>query len=243
MTKYEWERELKRHIAVLPKNEQARIFDYYSEIFEDRIEAGMQEKDIIYEFGNPFDVAQKILSDYRYEDYETVRPPRFRPDRPERDEKKAEPVFESESAAPAYTAPKEAPRQTADFSQSAPREEKSSSGKFGRFLFMLVLYLFLGIPVIAVILSLAAIGLALAFSCIAMMAGGLVYAVYWAVQIGIAGYAASTLALIGTGLAVAGLGFIFVAPCFKLTKIILVSVGKIFRATFRYIRGKKAVKA
>lgn len=91
MTKYEWERELKRHIAVLPKNEQARIFDYYSEIFEDRIEAGMQEKDIIYEFGNPFDVAQKILSDYRYEDYETVRPPRFRPDRPERDEKKAEP--------------------------------------------------------------------------------------------------------------------------------------------------------
>ena len=25
MTKYEWERELKRHIAVLPKNEQARI--------------------------------------------------------------------------------------------------------------------------------------------------------------------------------------------------------------------------
>ena len=109
MTKYEWERELKRHIAVLPKNEQARIFDYYSEIFEDRIEAGMQEKDIIYEFGNPFDVAQKILSDYRYEDYETVRPPRFRPDRPERDEKKAEPVFESEPAAPAYTAPKEAP--------------------------------------------------------------------------------------------------------------------------------------
>ncbi|MFQ7034814.1 MAG: hypothetical protein ACLRTQ_03585 [Candidatus Borkfalkia sp.] len=108
---------------------------------------------------------------------------------------------------------------------------------------MLVLYLFLGIPVIAVILSLAAIGLALAFSCIAMMAGGLVYAVYWAVQIGIAGYAASTLALIGAGLAVAGLGFIFVAPCFKLTKIILVSVGKIFRATFRYIRGKKAVKA
>ena len=101
MTKYEWERELKRHIAVLPKNEQARIFDYYSEIFEDRIEAGMQEKDIIYEFGNPFDVAQKILSDYRYEDYETVRPPRFRPDRPERDEKKAEPVFESEPAAPA----------------------------------------------------------------------------------------------------------------------------------------------
>lgn len=242
MTKYEWERELKRHIAVLPKSEQARIFDYYSEIFEDRIEAGMQEKDIIYEFGNPFDVAQKILSDYRYEDYETVRPPRFRPDRPEKDEK-TESVFESESAAPAYTAPKEAPRQTADFSQSAPREEKSSSGKFGRFLFMLVLYLFLGLPVIAVILCLAAVGLALALACIAVMAGGLIYAVYWAVQIGIAGYAASTLALIGAGLAGAGLGFIFVVPCFKLTKFILVCVGKIFKATFRYIRGKKAVKA
>ena len=67
MTKYEWERELKRHISALPKSEQAKIFDYYGEIFEDKIEAGMSESEIIREFGNPYDVARRILADFKVE--------------------------------------------------------------------------------------------------------------------------------------------------------------------------------
>ena len=74
MTKYEWERELKRHISALPKSEQAKIFDYYGEIFEDKIEAGMQEEQIIREFGNPYDVASRILSDFKIEKEKTEEP-------------------------------------------------------------------------------------------------------------------------------------------------------------------------
>lgn len=64
MTKYEWEHELKKNIHRLPADEIARVLDYYNEIFEDNIERGKSEREIIREFGNPVDVADKILSEY-----------------------------------------------------------------------------------------------------------------------------------------------------------------------------------
>ncbi|MDE6618211.1 MAG: DUF1700 domain-containing protein [Clostridiales bacterium] len=64
MTKYEWEHELKKNIHRLPADEIARVLDYYNEMFEDNIERGKSEREIIREFGNPVDVADKILSEY-----------------------------------------------------------------------------------------------------------------------------------------------------------------------------------
>ena len=64
MTKYEWEHELKKNIHRLPGDEIARVLDYYNEMFEDNIERGKTEREIIREFGNPVDVADKILSEY-----------------------------------------------------------------------------------------------------------------------------------------------------------------------------------
>lgn len=220
MTKYEWERELKKHIAILPQNEQNKIFDYYNEMFEDRIEAGMQEKDIIYEFGNPYDVAQKILIDYRFEETEPIRPPRYSniSDSNERN-------TENENGT------------------SSPQKTNSSKGGFGRAILMLVFYVFIGIPVLAVILSLAAAGIMLAAGCFALIAGGIVYAVYWLVQLFALGFAASSVVPLGLGLLCTGLGFAFIVPCFKITKAILLCIIKILKATFRYIRGKKEVNA
>ncbi|MDE7106895.1 MAG: DUF1700 domain-containing protein, partial [Clostridiales bacterium] len=67
MTKYEWEHELKKNIHRLPADEIARVLDYYNEMFEDNIERGRNEREIIREFGNPVDVADKILSEYEGE--------------------------------------------------------------------------------------------------------------------------------------------------------------------------------
>ncbi len=64
MTKYEWERELRKNIQRLPSDEVDKILDYYDELFEDKAERGMRESDIIYEFGNPFDVARKIMNEF-----------------------------------------------------------------------------------------------------------------------------------------------------------------------------------
>ena len=64
MTKYEFETELKKKISRLPADEIKRVIEYYGELFEDMAERGKSERDIIAEFGNPSDVAYKILSEY-----------------------------------------------------------------------------------------------------------------------------------------------------------------------------------
>lgn len=63
MTKYEWEKELKKALNTLSKEEQRKVFDFYNELFEDKIENEMTESQIISEFGNPRDVADKILGE------------------------------------------------------------------------------------------------------------------------------------------------------------------------------------
>lgn len=72
MTKYEWESELKKKIKRLPKDEQNRVIDYYNELFEDRIEMGWQERQIIANFGTPSEVAARLLSDYSDVDSEST---------------------------------------------------------------------------------------------------------------------------------------------------------------------------
>lgn len=75
MTKYEWETELKKNIHRLPADEIKRVMEYYAELFEDHVERGQTESQIINEFGNPVDVADKILSEYDGELTDDVKTP------------------------------------------------------------------------------------------------------------------------------------------------------------------------
>lgn len=82
MTKYEWETELKKCMTRLPKAEQDRVLAYYNELFADRADDGMSEKQIINEFGNPVDVAFKIMTEYGMDerapdDERKIAPPDF----------------------------------------------------------------------------------------------------------------------------------------------------------------------
>lgn len=64
MTKYEWEKELTKAIHRISADDQKRVMDFYNELFADKIESGMSEYAIVQEFGNPYDVAEKVLADY-----------------------------------------------------------------------------------------------------------------------------------------------------------------------------------
>ena len=59
----EWRAELKNNLLGVSENERDRVLDYYAEAYADRREAGFSEREIIEEFGAPFDAAQRILSD------------------------------------------------------------------------------------------------------------------------------------------------------------------------------------
>ena len=63
MTYNEWRDELKNNLLSVTENERKRVLDYYAEAYADRREAGFSEREIIEEFGAPYDAAQRILGD------------------------------------------------------------------------------------------------------------------------------------------------------------------------------------
>lgn len=115
MTKYEWETELKKNIHRLPADEIKRVMEYYGELFEDHIERGKTESQIINEFGNPVDVADKILSEYDGELVDDVSVPAL--NEAKRDAKATqanEPEKESEPKAAPQEQPDEPTTESAD---------------------------------------------------------------------------------------------------------------------------------
>ncbi|MCL2370325.1 MAG: DUF1700 domain-containing protein [Firmicutes bacterium] len=64
MTRSQWMTELKKYLITLSHEDLERAVEYYNEIYEDKNEAGIPEKEIIYQFGNPRDAAKKILDDF-----------------------------------------------------------------------------------------------------------------------------------------------------------------------------------
>ncbi len=84
MTKYEWERRLRNSLDDLPSREKDKVFDYYDELFADKIESGMLEEDIIDEFGSPYEVADRIRHENQFgfdDDYYEERPSYGKTDR------------------------------------------------------------------------------------------------------------------------------------------------------------------
>ena len=63
MTYNEWRDELKNNLLSVTENERKRVLDYYAEAYADRREAGFSEREIIEEFGAPYDAAQRILGE------------------------------------------------------------------------------------------------------------------------------------------------------------------------------------
>lgn len=63
MTYTEWRDELKNNLLSVSESERKRVLEYYAEAYADRREAGYSERDIIAQFGAPYDAAQRILSE------------------------------------------------------------------------------------------------------------------------------------------------------------------------------------
>lgn len=85
MTYNEWRDELKTNLLCVSDAERRRVLDYYAEAYADRRDAGFTEREIIEDFGAPYDAAQRILAENReeYNNYSSAeRNPRPRDTRP-----------------------------------------------------------------------------------------------------------------------------------------------------------------
>ena len=102
----------------------------------------------------------------------------------------------------------------------------------------ILLFLFVGLPLLAVVFCLAVAGAALFLSGFAVILAGVAYVVYFLAQLcmyGGAGYVAQ----IGIGLAAAGVGALLVPLFLCCTKWLFIACGKIFVLTGRVVRGKR----
>lgn len=227
MTKYEWEKELKRNLARLPAAEQNRALAFYDELFADKIEQGYSEREVVREFGNPFDVATAIIRDYESEGGTvTAAPPppgytdayrssRAQPDR-----------FDPNTGAPLQrTPPAPMPRTYSERDIKRARR----GGALGAFLRVLFF-----IPYVVLVIVMISLLVAFAASAVGCMAGGAVMSVWSFTMISASG--AVFAVELGMGLAAIGAGallMMLVPVMFKTFKGI--------SAAYLGIRNKKEV--
>lgn len=252
MTKYEWESELKKGIHRLPDSEIKRVVEYYDELFYDKADRGKREADIIAEFGNPNDVAYKIIADYDGElkSESTVPPPIIKA---EQAEVKPEPsqyngygdysrygdysANHAERVAPVSVEPT-ASEFTASANQkvaTAPVKKVKSNG--GRVVALVLFSVFLGWAFFAVAAILWAV-------LVAMVAAGGAFVV-----VGAGGTVMSFIAMtssVGAGfaqlgmyVALVGFGLIFIVLFVKLIKLSAKATASVFNSMKNFITVKK----
>lgn len=225
----EWRDELKSNLLCVSESERRRVLDYYAEAYADRRDAGFTEREIIDDFGAPYDAAQRILSESG--DYYEAPPPRERREdkkreererreerREERHEEKRE--YGSNSLYGNYSGP------TPQFAQPAPPAKQRGDYTW---VFVLLCIIF-AVPIFLVVMGMV---LATVIFCVAPFA---------VLVSGVAAIGAGAGAMfidaaygaiaIGGGLITFGVSLIIMPLCFKLVKW----MWKLFHMFFAWLR-------
>lgn len=231
MTRTEWENELKNHIRTLPHSEQEKALDYYRELYYDKLDIGVREERIIAEFGNPKDVAEKIMSEYRDEKEEDVS------DRDKTGKQEKIKDERSELLDDVFKTEKEKKTFTAERPQYAA--EKRHRSTFSKVMLVFTTILFGGATLM---LTIALWGVVIAtFICGAAFIGGGIFGFIMSMTV-IASSTAVALVWAGGCVFLCGIGVLIFAFSKKICKgiagaskgLYTISVGWYFRKKERY---------
>lgn len=233
----EWRDELKDNLLCVSESERRRVLDYYAEAYADRRDAGYTEREIIDEFGAPYDAAQRILSESG--DYfdappsrEPTREERKREERERREERRAEErerreekreekrEYGSNSLYGNYSGP------NPPFTQ--PAQPAKQRGDY-TWVFVLLCIIF-AIPIFIVVMAMVGVTVGFCVAPFALLISGVavtgagVGALFTDVT-----YGAIT---IGLGLVIFGLSLMIMPLCFKLVKW----MWKLFHMFFAWLK-------
>ena len=223
MTYTEWRDELKSNLLCVSESERRRVLDYYAEAYADRREAGFSEREIIEEFGAPYDAAQSMLADnqvpYAEAPADAATPPK------------------AQTAPPVYSPPPTPPRPaitTPPQPQPAPVNDKTENNTG-----YVILCVILAVPVTMLILLAVITTVALCVTPIlSIAAGGAMVGA--AAGTFIAGEVAYGFYVLGVGIAALGIGIALCPLFFKLTALIWKGFPKFFAWLKRITAAKKA---
>ena len=213
MTYTEWRDELKNNLLTVTDAERRRVLDYYAEAYADRREAGFSEREIIEDFGAPYDAAQRILAEDFGEDYREVH----------RETGSFKEKHHTHDARDRYG---EEPLR--EEKRSEPKPKKSREDYTWVFVLLCVIF---AVPLFGLVMAMVGVtvGLCVApFSIVISGAGSIVA--------GIAALFTNALEgviSIGTGFVVLGIGIALFPLFFKLVKW----MWKLFNMFFRWLKG------
>ena len=223
MTYTEWRDELKSNLLCVSESERRRVLDYYAEAYADRREAGFSEREIIEEFGAPYDAAQSMLADnqvpYAEAPADAATPPK------------------AQTAPPVYSPPPTPPRPaitTPPQPQPAPVNDKTENNTG-----YVILCVILAVPVTMLILLAVITTVALCVTPILSIASGGAM-VGAAAGTFVAGEVAYGFYVLGVGIAALGIGISLCPLFFKLTALIWKGFPKFFAWLKRITAAKKA---
>lgn len=223
MTYTEWRDELKSNLLCVSESERRRVLDYYAEAYADRREAGFSEREIIEEFGAPYDAAQSMLADnqvpYTEAPADAATPPK------------------AQTAPPVYSPPPTPPRPaitTPPQPQPAPVNDKTENNTG-----YVILCVVLAVPLTMLILLAVVTTVAMCVTPIlAIASGGAMVGA--AAGTFIAGEVAYGFYVLGVGIAALGVGIALCPLFFKLTALIWKGFPKFFAWLKRITAAKKA---
>lgn len=218
MTYTEWRDELKSNLLCVSESERRRVLEYYAEAYADRREAGFTEREIIAEFGAPYDAAQRILNEDggAYEAPKSeVRYASPKRDEPVRDEYFSEPP------------PRPQPR-TDEVKRSVEREKvQKQTKKVKTSWVFIILCIIFAIPIFALIIGLSAITVAAFLAPFVVLIAGI-----GEIALGVGAMFSSILdglMRVGFGLILFGIGVILIS--------VLPRIAKLFWTFFKKLGG------
>lgn len=215
MTYNEWRDELKNNLLCVSESERQRVLDYYAEAYADRREAGFSEREIIADFGAPYDAAQRILND-EYEECSTqTAQPRHQ----------ALPQRERRAERSSWSADGE------QSGQSTAAQDAANKKSDYTWVFVLLCIIF-AFPLFGLIMGMVGITIGLCVAPFAMLMQGMGNAVVGIIDL--FSNVGGGLINIGFGIAEIGLAIILIPLCIKLVKL----MWQLFKKLFSWIKAQ-----
>ena len=222
MTYNEWRDELKNNLLSVSEAERRRVLDYYAEAYADRREAGFSEREIIADFGAPYDAAQRILCENEDETY--FEPPKTSHYGDSRREARRGGCHEDGRAGRRddRTDDYREPRTVSGDTRVKKRDDYT-------WVFVLLCIIF-AVPLFCVVMTMVGVTISLAVAPFSVLVSGIAK-----VCAGIGtlfGSVSGGLIQIGLGLIQTGISVVLFPLCFWLIRL----MWKLFRKLFRWIR-------
>ena len=225
MTYNEWRDELKSNLLSVSDAERRRVLDYYAEAYADRREAGFTEREIIEDFGAPYDAAQRIL--YEGDDeYEPRRAPRYEEPRMERRAGREE--HREERAE--YRDERREERGRGDYYE--PHTERGAATKKRddyTWVFVLLCVIF-AVPLFGLVMAMVGVTIGLCVAPFSILATGIAR-IFAGIGLAITN-APSGFVQIGLGLILSGVGLILIPIAIWFVKL----MWKLFKKFFVWVK-------